>query len=105
MNEPYRVEQDDPGCDTCGHGKTWVIVGPNDTALGLSWGENSEGECPDEPCYFVGYLNAAYALGAESSGECSERCPGSWQIKEGGVVYCAQPKGHEGPCAPPKPKS
>lgn len=31
------------------------------------------------------------------------RCPGSWRVKEGGEVFCAQPKGHEGPCAPSLP--
>lgn len=41
FDEPYFVEVDNNGCEKCGAGKTWTVVGPDGVAQGQSF-ENVE---------------------------------------------------------------
>ena len=55
---PYRVEVNaERGCVTCGHGYMFEVVGPDETALGQSWGDRGDAQ------YMADCLNAAYELG------------------------------------------
>lgn len=55
--EPYHVEVDTGGCERCGHGKTWTVVGPDDMAHSVSWEDQEEAED------FARAMNCAYAAG------------------------------------------
>ena len=57
MSGPYRTAQDDPGCYGCGHGTTWHVVGPDETASSTSYGDEEEAHA------LTHALNAAYELG------------------------------------------
>jgi hypothetical protein len=57
---PYRVEQDNPGCSDCGHGATWWVVGPDDTASSTSYGDESEADSLKRA------LDSAFELGRDS---------------------------------------
>lgn len=42
---PYRVEMDDSHlCGCCGRGAMWDVIGPDDVALGRSFGDKEEAE-------------------------------------------------------------
>lgn len=56
-NEPYFVEVDVNGCDRCGAGKTWTVVGPDLVAAGTSW------ECVSDAEDFAEALNDAFYKG------------------------------------------
>lgn len=43
-NDPYFVEVDVNGCERCGAGKTWTVVGPDGVAAGTSWKYVSDAE-------------------------------------------------------------
>ena len=61
--EAYRVEESDSkGCEKCGSGKLWDIVGPDGYALGTSWGDK---EFVDD---LADWLNDAYVAGKEAPG-------------------------------------
>jgi hypothetical protein len=67
MSEPpsservaYRVEQDADGCACCGDGKSWVIVGPDEVALGTSYFHREDADDLAED------LNSAYEAGRRS---------------------------------------
>lgn len=62
MTTPYRVEVDKDGCETCGHGRMWTIVGPDNVALGESWGDK---EFVDD---IAQLLNEAYDAGRAGLG-------------------------------------
>lgn len=53
----YRVEVEAGGCDHCGKGRLWTVVGPDDVAWGISWG--SEEDARD----WCDAMNAAYDEG------------------------------------------
>lgn len=44
MNEPYFVEVDQNGCEKCGSGRTWSVVGPDGSALGISYGYEEDAD-------------------------------------------------------------
>jgi hypothetical protein len=43
-NEPYFVEVDQNGCERCGHGKTWTVVGPDGVAHSQSFDDVEDAE-------------------------------------------------------------
>lgn len=54
---PFRVEVDKGGCERCGHGTQWTVVGPNETAIGQSFeDEELAGDIAD-------YMNQGYRHG------------------------------------------
>ena len=53
----YTVQIGNEGCSTCGHLKTWDIVGPDGIAEGISYG------CEIEAGEYANALNAAYIKG------------------------------------------
>lgn len=56
--DPYTVECDRGGCEICGSGATWTVVGPDGYALGQSFEDKEVAED------LAGYMNGAheYAL-------------------------------------------
>jgi len=54
---PYFLEVDSSGCGTCGGGRTWQIVSPDDVGTGKSWGDE------EEAAHICGLINDAYRLG------------------------------------------
>ncbi len=36
-DEPFFVEVEKNGCELCGHGKQWTVVGPDGVAIGQSF--------------------------------------------------------------------
>ena len=61
MREPYFIEVDHNGCATCGHDRSWTVVGPDGTAEGQSWGdEESASDWADA-------MNRAYYVGARDA--------------------------------------
>lgn len=65
MTDFYRVEEENEnGCDKCGHGCYWTIVsgeGDSEIGIGTSWGDK---ELADDVCDL---MNQAYESGRESS--------------------------------------
>lgn len=57
MSDAYTVAQDDAGCATCFHGRTYNIVGPDGVAFGQSWGD------ADEVAVLTDMLNDAFKKG------------------------------------------
>lgn len=55
--EQYTVEVDDGGCEKCGAGKTWVVVGPDGDAEGVSYDDY------DDARYLASAMNAAFENG------------------------------------------
>jgi hypothetical protein len=55
--KPYTVAVEDEGCDRCGHGRMWTIVGPDGYGFGQSWGDRETVED------LADYLNEAYEAG------------------------------------------
>jgi hypothetical protein len=41
-NETYYIEIDQQGCEFCGAGRTWKIVGPVAVPLRMSWSDEEE---------------------------------------------------------------
>lgn len=60
MNGPYRIEQDDPGCSECQHGATHSVIGPDDVADSVSYGDYEDAKHLRDAC------NRAYELGRKS---------------------------------------
>ena len=59
--EPYFVEVEVNGCPCCGSGKTWIIVGPDETSLGRSFLDQ------EEASDLADMLNTAYFQGKEDN--------------------------------------
>lgn len=57
----YCIEQDTPGCNECGEGATWWVIGPDGVASSISYGDKEEAE------FLARALNAAYELGRQST--------------------------------------
>ena len=57
MRQPYTVEVDKPGCDHCGTGCQWTVVGPDDVAIGQSFEDK---ELADD---IADYMNMAFDAG------------------------------------------
>lgn len=57
MSGPYRVEVDTPGCETCTHGRSYWVVGPDEVASSTSYGDKEDAES------LAHALDAAYLLG------------------------------------------
>lgn len=57
MEKPYRVEVEHGGCETCGDGKQWCVVGPDDVALGITFGVKEDAE------ELADMLSDAYVMG------------------------------------------
>ncbi len=55
----YHIEVDDPGCEKCGHGKTYIVVGPDGVGGSTSHFDIEDAEHEAE------ILNVAYGLGAQ----------------------------------------
>lgn len=60
MSGPYRVEIDDPGCQTCQHDQTFHVIGPDEVASSTSYGDQEDAES------LARALDAAYLLGQQS---------------------------------------
>jgi predicted regulator of Ras-like GTPase activity (Roadblock/LC7/MglB family) len=43
-HDAYAVEVDQLGCKTCGHGRTWTVVGPDGVAIGQSFEDHADAE-------------------------------------------------------------
>jgi hypothetical protein len=54
---PFRVEVDKGGCERCGHGTQWTVVGPDDVAIGQSFEDE---ELADD---IAEYMNQGYRAG------------------------------------------
>ncbi len=59
--EAYRVEVETDGCEKCGYGRLWAVVGPDGDALGRSF-EDEEGAAD-----LAEKLNAAYSAGVAAA--------------------------------------
>ena len=57
MSRAYRVEQQGRGCERCGHGNVWSVVGPDDIAHSVSWTEQQDA------VDFAEAMNEAYEKG------------------------------------------
>lgn len=44
MDTPYTVEVEQNGCERCGSGREWVVVGPDGIALGQTWSDKNEAD-------------------------------------------------------------
>jgi hypothetical protein len=60
-DEPFFVEVDVNGCERCGHGKQWTVVGPDGVQIGQSFEDE---ELASE---IAEYMNQGYRAGC--SGE------------------------------------
>jgi hypothetical protein len=56
-DEPFFVEVDVNGCDRCGHGKQWTVVGPDGVQIGQSFEDEELAE--EIACY----MNQGYRDG------------------------------------------
>jgi hypothetical protein len=54
----YAVERGARGCDHCGTGGTWDVIGPDDVALGTSF------TFEDDAYELAGFMNMAFEAGA-----------------------------------------
>jgi len=43
-DDAYFIEVERNGCERCGHGKTWVVVGPDGVAGSVSYEDSSEAQ-------------------------------------------------------------
>jgi hypothetical protein len=41
---PYTVTTDTPGCEDCGHGASWAVVGPGGVAESVSYDDIEDAE-------------------------------------------------------------
>lgn len=57
IEEPYHTAVDNNGCDKCGHGREYVVVGPNGDAGSQSF-DNEE-----DAAALAAALNEAYFVG------------------------------------------
>lgn len=57
IEEPYFVELDTNGCIHCGHGRMWRIVGPDGSALSISYADD------EDATWLAEQLNTAYEVG------------------------------------------
>ena len=57
VREPYVVEIDSPGCESCDEGKTWTVVGPDGVAESESWYDE------EVAAHFADRMNAAFRAG------------------------------------------
>lgn len=57
----YRVAVDDNGCEKCGRGKQWAVVGPDDTAESVMFSDEEDADA------LAAALNAAYNKGFVSA--------------------------------------
>jgi hypothetical protein len=56
-DEPFTVELDKKGCERCGHGARWTVVGPGDIAISESFDDKELAEDIAE------YMNQGYRVG------------------------------------------
>lgn len=56
----YTVVEDKPGCETCGYGKTWSVVGPGEIAESVSYHDEEDAQAQ------AGALNEAFWQGQQS---------------------------------------
>lgn len=109
--EPYFVEVNTNGCGTCGAGRTWLVIGPDDYAGSQTFSDEEDADALAES------LNAAYASGRETAGgenarlrdyaqhlpKCAARktrmasgqCFAAKQVNDH-EVYCLLKAGHDG---------
>lgn len=79
MSEAYRIEAEKPGCEHCGAGSQWCIVGPDEIALSTSWEDKSFAEDLCEE------LNLAHE---KALADCHALHPASsWTEAEGPVLW------------------
>ena len=55
--EVFRVEVEESGCERCGHGTQWTVVGPDDVAISQSFEDQELAEDIAE------YMNQGYRAG------------------------------------------
>ena len=60
MSAPYRVEVDTEECPQCGRGPTFLIVGPDNVAMGTTFSERADADDVADD------LNFAFAAGVAS---------------------------------------
>ncbi len=58
--QPFSVYLDAQGCEHCGDGDEWGVVGPGDVAESQTWSDKDEAES------IAGDLNRAFELGQQS---------------------------------------
>ena len=56
-NEPFVVEVEKEGCERCGHGAQWTVVGPGEIAISQSFDDKELAEEIAE------YMNQGYRAG------------------------------------------
>lgn len=56
-DEPFRVEVEKAGCERCGHGTQWTVVGPNEVAISQSFEDQELAEDIAE------YMNQGFRAG------------------------------------------
>jgi hypothetical protein len=67
--KPYNVEWECDGCSFCHHGRMYTVVGPDDVAIGQSFGD--EEDAGD----IAGYMNQAHEGGCK---DYISRLPADW---------------------------
>jgi len=61
MSDPFRVAMDDEGCGACEHGRTFHVIGPNEMANSVSYGNVEDAEYLRDEC------NRAFELGRRAT--------------------------------------
>jgi len=44
VEQPYFIEVDNNGCPHCGATRSWVVIGPDGCALGITFGHEEDAE-------------------------------------------------------------
>jgi hypothetical protein len=57
----YTVVEETPGCATCGHGRTWAVIGPGGVAESISYVDEEDAASAADA------LNEAFAFGRDSA--------------------------------------
>lgn len=67
MTEAYRIEEAGTECPACQKGATWDVIGPDDVALGVTYGDYGDAD------YMARELNNAYEQGRAAAFKILER--------------------------------
>lgn len=68
---PYFIEVDTNGCSTCGHGRTWIVIGPDGYGGSASYEDEDDATSLADAlneAYWSGYSEGAATKGQEDGG-------------------------------------
>lgn len=70
MADGYTVQNEGPGCGSCGEGATWNVVGPDGVATGTIYGDydNAQEMARDLSRAYANGRNAAFAIVTRRTG-------------------------------------